>query len=157
MQNIFKSKYSLGLFFLIVIILLVFLFKSNKSINNPTQVLAPDGYPEGTTVELWENVPPDFPKEVIIENKKIDHADVVNSKDGKKQITISYTSDKAMPDLAGMYIASFENSGWKMMSNNISPLVATVFVTRNAEKLIITIVPALGAGSTATFQYEKSH
>lgn len=155
MNNIFQHRYSVGFSFIIVIIVLVFLFKSNNPYTTPTQVLTPEGYPEGTTVELWEHVPPGFPKEVLLENKKIDHADVVVSADGKKQITVSYTSDTAMPELAEKYITSFDDSLWKMMANNTSPKVATVFVTRGAEKLIITIVPLEGAGSTATFQYEK--
>jgi hypothetical protein len=153
MQSEQKSKL-LGFFGLVVVVIIIILLVSKNS-NSPYQVLTPEHYPPGTTVSLYKGVPPEFPKEVILENKEITKGDTVSLADGKKQVTISYISEKSVEEAAALYIASFENSAWKMVSNNTNPKVSTVHVTRNTERLIITIVPNQGVGAEVTFQYEK--
>jgi len=155
MQNIFKSKYSLVFSIIILIVVFVYLFKTNNPYTSPTQVLTPESYPEGTTVELWNNIPPEFPQGIILENKEIEHADVVTSLEGKKQITVSYTSEKSMSELAEMYMASIEKSEWALGANNVSPKVATILSTKGVEMMIITILPKEGGGTVVAFQYEK--
>jgi hypothetical protein len=154
MQNIFKSKYSLGLSFLIVIILFIYLFKTNNPYTTPTDTFTPENYPAGTTVELWENIPPEFPTGLILENKKIEHADVVSTAEGKTQMTVSYFSEKGMIELADMYKASLIAGGWKIEGNYASEKAATMLATKEAESLVVTIAPKESI-TTVTFLYNK--
>lgn len=152
MQSENKSKFFWVLGLVAVIIIIVF---GLKKANSPYQVLTPENYPPGTTVSLYKGIPPGFPKGVILEKNEITHSDVVASTDGKKQMTVSYTSSKAMAEVVKLYKMSLYKDEWKLVVNATSEKVATIIATKEVEKIIITMVPATEGGTTLTFQYEK--
>ncbi len=160
MENNSNSKFKYFVVASLIIVLVIisaFLFGSHYLDlgAKPTQVLDSTFYPEGTTIELWAQIPPDFPKELILENNQITHADVVNLAGNKKQITVTYTSKTDVSALAQRYLASIENSDWMLGVNNINPAVSTILAKRESETLIITLIPKVGGETEVTFQYEK--
>ncbi|MEK7190454.1 MAG: hypothetical protein AAB661_01675 [Patescibacteria group bacterium] len=157
MQNNFKSKCSLAVVFILIIIGLFYLLNSKTPFFSaaPTKVFAPENYPAGTTVSLYKNTPPGFPREIISENKELNYSGTVQAPDGGTQITVSYISDKNIPELVKMYKISLPKNGWTISESAVEDKVATISAFKTIERLIITTATAEDKGTMVTFQYEK--
>lgn len=120
----------------------------------PYDIVYPDSYPKGTSVELYNDIPADFPREVVLENEPITHADSVKTPEGREQIVISYTSKKGVADVANnVYLAKLPAQGWDVTSNRVSPKIAFIQAVQGRKKVLITIAPFGTNQSMITFQY----
>lgn len=122
--------------------------------NNPYLTLSPTSYPAGTKVNLYTNVPPDFPSSLILENKALKYSGTIVTPDNKKQITLAYISDIKILKLSDMYSNFLTSTGWRVESNNIGQNVATIKATLNSQNVLITIAPIKATSTMVTFQYE---
>ncbi len=152
MQDAFKYFVYLILF-LIFICGLVFLFKN--SFSQEVQVVdSPEGFEEGTKLSIYDQVPPNFPKELILEEGiTTTHASLLNLPDGRNQIKVSYISGKSLRELADMYKFSLIRNGWNPVVNPGDDVVV-VSAAREEDKFTATFVRGSG-GTSVTFQYEK--
>jgi hypothetical protein len=159
MENKSKTFLILGVVLVIGGLFYFFYFKNLNS--TPYQVLTPDSYDLGTTVSLYKNTPPNFPAEVILENKALSYSGTVTAPDGKTQTKVSYQSEKNISDILTMYKDSLPKSGWSVSVNSVSPNVAIFLASKGSESVLITIVTtkqigtAKDMGALVTFQYEK--
>ncbi len=152
MQN--KSKYSWVIGIILIIIALIYLFNLKKEISEPVEVVSPEGYEEGTTLTMYEGLPPSFPRELLLEKKKLEFSNVLVLPSGKTQIHFSYKTDKNMMQVFDLYKYDLIGKQWKLITDANNPKVATISGSKETEKLIITII-AEEAGSSVTFQHEK--
>lgn len=152
MQNNSQSKYALVAVAVLILIALVFFLKNPQ--DTPYKAL-PSNNETDTTVSLYKNAPPNFPMEVILENKTLDYSGEVKTAQGKTQTTVSYISDKNMQDVVAMYTDSLPKIGWeaKVLSNSAN--VAIISAAKTDQKIILTISPLKAKGVMVTFQYDK--
>lgn len=142
-----------------VIIILVCLFFVYLSYSvflkeKPYKVLTPDVYEEGTTVSLYKNVPPEFPKNVIAEEKVLNYSGTVSSPNGKKQITVSYVSDKTMSNLVTLYSEFLPKNNWELIARSVYEKVSIIQISKNERNIMLTIAPIKDGETMVTFQYE---
>ena len=137
-------------------------------------VKPPAGYVSGTTFSLYEEAPPGFPKDVILEDKTLKHSVLVASprdkvsmhqtlasttRNGviKESIKLSYISDKDLLSVATMYRDALPKIDWVLKMQDISKELSIIQLIRGEEMLIITFTPTV-TGDTSdtelTFQYE---
>lgn len=159
MLNDFKSNNSsssLGI--ILIIIFIIGAVYLTQNYNKPTDTFAPAGYEEGTTMSTYRTTPPNFPKDIILENIKLDSASVATLPSGKEQMQVSYSSKKSVAELTEMYRTSLGEDGWKIPGNSIiptNPTLSVIVASKSSEQLIITIKQAEDAEAGVTFQYEK--
>ncbi|MEK9179322.1 MAG: hypothetical protein AAB893_02535 [Patescibacteria group bacterium] len=154
-MDIKKSKYVLVVGIILILAGLFYFFNLKNSKVAPYQVLSPEGYEIGTTVSLYKNTPPGFPREIISENKELNYSGTVQAPDGGTQITVSYISDKNIPELVKMYKISLPKNGWTISESAVDDKVATISAFKTIERIIITTATAEDKGTMVTFQYEK--
>ena len=125
----------------------------------PYKVIIPDkGYISGTKIYLYINPPPGFPDEVILEQKELTSSSSVNTPDGKKQITVSYLSNKSLTDVAEIYRSGLSQINWDVISKLVSKGVIIIEATKGSDNVLITLSPGVSvqAGSSmVTFQYDQ--
>lgn len=145
---------------LVVLVLGVsFNFIDIKSLipEKPYEIVKPDdGFVPGTTVNLYKNAAPGFPGEVLLEEKIPYHSASVNTPDGKKQIIVSYISEKSPIDVANMYIAFLPSEEWDIKSSKISKNVSVIQASHDTKTLVLTVSPGASldtVSSLVTFQY----
>lgn len=155
MENHFQSKYFLILGVVLIIVGGFYLLNLENPETIPTAVLVPENYPTGTTVSVYENAPPGFPKEIILENKELDYSGTVVSPEGKVQISVSYISDKSMEEVADLYDRTLPSLGWTVTEQSIYEKVSIVQATKRGQNVLLSIVPLEKGGAMVTFQYEK--
>jgi hypothetical protein len=151
MQNNSKLKY----FFIVlatVLIALISYFTYKK--HAPYKVYTPENYPAGTVVSLYNSVPPNFPKEVILENMPLKNSSLVKTAQGKTQISLSYVSGKEMNELFTIYRDKLIKNDWQVVDKTASPS-SHLFVAENGGKtVIITISKDKDKTSLVYFQYQ---
>ena len=153
MENNSKSKYFV---FIILILFALFIFYSPKIfVEKPYRTITPEGYPTGTTVELYTKIPPEFPKEVVLENKTLDYSGQLKTLEGKTKTTVSYISGQYILDLINLYVEGLPKVGWTVDNKSITPESSVLQVSKGEEKLIISITFIEDGRSMVTFQYEK--
>lgn len=150
-----NSKIRLVLIPIVVGVVWLFIFWNMRM--KPYEVIKPEnGFVPGTTVKLYENPPPGFPKNIILENKALSRSASVNVPDGQKQIVVSYLSDSSPLEAANMYMISLPKKNWSIASNKISKEISIIVVTQGTKKIVITIsqgnTPDI-IGTLVTFQY----
>lgn len=145
---------------LLLIILLIILcgigywvFISNKSAE-PVQVLSPDNYEQGTTISLYEKLPPSFPKELILGNLDFKKASVLNLPSGKTQTSLVYISKENSTRISEIYKFELIKQGWAVVSDVPNERLSTVTANKDGQLLIVTAVKE-GDSTLITFQYEK--
>ena len=163
METNTKSKNFLIAIVVIIILLFIANYFYGQTLFNkifsekPYMVETPESYPTGTTVSLYENVPTDFPQNIILEGKKLDYSGVVKSSDNKKQITVVYSSNTQILKLLGMYTDILTKNNWKIINSKISQQnIATIQASSDTGSLIITFVPStkVKTDTVLTFQYQ---
>jgi hypothetical protein len=148
------SKYFIYFGLVLIFILgLAFIFKDSSS-NEVKVVQDPEGFEEGTKLSTYDQVPPNFPKELILEEGiTTTHASLLNLPDGRNQIKVSYISGKSLRELADMYKFSLIRNGWNPVVNPGDDVVV-ISAAREEDKFTATFVRGSG-GTSVTFQYEK--
>ena len=152
-------KYVLVIVVVLIFIGLVYFLKNSN--NNPIQVLTPNNYESGTKISLYKNTPPNFPEEIILENKTLDYSGTVTTPEGKTQTKVSYKSDKSVSDILVMYKNSLSKNNWQVSVNSVTPNVANFRALKGGDSVLITIatIKQIGTGkdigALVTFQYEK--
>ena len=150
-----NSKTVLTLVPIIVGAALLFIFWYLQE--KPYEVIKPEnGFIPGTAVKLYENPPPGFPKDIILENKALSRSVSVNTPDGQKQIVVSYVSDSSPLEAANMYVASLSKKNWIITSKKISKEISIIVATQGVKKMVITLSPGNTPdtmGTLVTFQY----
>lgn len=121
----------------------------------PYQVLAPESYATGTTLALFKNIPPDFPSNIVAENKELDYAGTLTTAEGKSQITVSYKSEKSVADLAALYKERLADKNWSVLADSVQPLAAVIEAQRSERKVTVTMGMIKEGETLVTFQYEK--
>lgn len=121
----------------------------------PYQILTPDAYASGTIISLYKEIPPIFPKEVVLENKTLDYSGVVTDVQGKARITVSYVSDKSLKDIVDLYTQSLPGVGWGIAETSVYAKVSIIKITKGEESMLISIAPLQKSGTMVTFQYEE--
>ena len=140
---------------LVIILVLSYGYLQYAQSNTPYLTLSPTNYPEGTAINLYKNVPPGFPPSLILENKTLDYSGVLEGSDGKKQITVSYISDKSMSGIMDMYLSALPKDGWSISDNLRSEKASIIQASKVGESLIITVAPVKDVEVMVTFQYEQ--
>lgn len=128
-------------------------FISNKS-SEPVQVLSPDNYEQGTTISLYEKLPPSFPKELILGNLDFKKASVLSLPSGKTQTSLVYTSKENGTRISEIYKFELIKQGWAVVSDVPNERLSTVTANKDEQLLIVTAVKE-GDNTLITFQYEK--
>ncbi len=130
---------------------------TTPQVKQPYAVVKPEqGFIPGTTVNLYEDAPPGFPVEVILEGKPIYHSSSVNTPDGKKQIVVSYLSDQNPEIVANLYVASLPEKQWTVKSSKVTKVVSVLVTSRGSQNVVITISPGISTttpSSLVTFQF----
>jgi len=152
MENNFKLK-SLVILVLVGFIIFVVYLSSQSVSNDPVVVMRPLNYPEGTTISLYKNIPPNFIDGIVLEDKKLETSQVVAS-NGKSQYNLSYVSQTQIAELVNMYKKSLSEKGWRISLKNHSPKVSAMSISKEENELFITFVQ-VEKGTNVTFQYEK--
>jgi len=157
MINQTTLRYSFVIIIVLVLLSLGFIYVFSVKIGGekPYQVLTPEVYEKGTTVSLYKNIPPDFPREVVLEDKTLDYSGTVTSPQGKTQITVSYVTDKSMQDVVDVYLGSLPGVGWKVVEKSVYIKVSIIKAIKGTQSILISIAPLEGRGTKVTFQYEK--
>lgn len=148
------SKYVWVVLSILIVIGVVYLVFLKSLETKPKAVLTPDSYPKGTTVSLYDSTPPDFPKEVVLEDKTLKYSGTVTNPQGGKQITVSYVSDKSMKDIVAMY-ETLPNIGWNITEKSVYEKVSIIKATKGEQSILISIAPLQEAETMVTFQFEK--
>jgi len=139
---------------LIVLLLGVFFYTRDSS-EEPYQVLTSSVYEKGTKVDLYRDLPPDFPQEIVLEDKVLDYSGSVINPQGKTQTTVSYISDKRSQNIVDIYIKYLPDVGWTVVEKISYPNVSIIRAEKGGDKVIVSIAPVNGSGVMVTFQYEK--
>ena len=157
MINQTTLRYSFIIIIILVLLSLgfIYVFSSKIAGEKPYQVLTPEVYEKGTTVSLYKNIPPDFPKEVVLEDKILDYSGAVTSPQGKTQITVSYVTDKSMQEVVDMYLGSLPGVGWKVAEKSVYIKVSIIKAFKGTQNILMSIAPLEGRGTIVTFQYEN--
>jgi hypothetical protein len=121
----------------------------------PYQILTPDVYTSGTIVSLYKEIPPIFPKEVVLENKTLDYSGTVTSPQGQMQITVSYVSDKSMKDAVNFYTKYLPGVGWTIAETSVYDKVSVIKTTKGKQNILMSVAPLQKGGTMVTFQYEE--
>jgi len=132
-----------------------YIFSSKTSNNKPYEVLAPEVYEKGTKVSLYKETPPNFPKEVILENKIPDYSGVVTAPEGATQTTVSYITDKSMEEVVDIYDRSLPLVGWKIVEKTVYTKVAIISFKKEKQSIFMSIAPLKEGDTLVTFQYEE--
>jgi hypothetical protein len=148
------SKLKLFVFVGLFIIIIFIIYLSYLS-TRPKTVFTPENYPLGTTISLYERVPPIFPKEVILEDKELKYSGVVSKPDGKKQVTVSYVSDKDAEDLVYLYNNTLKKEGWEVNVKDLRHSNYVLTSTKDQDTVMLTISLNRESKPLLTFQYEK--
>ena len=138
---------------LVVIGGLVYLF--GFKITAPYKILAPDSYPKGTSVFLYNELPPGFPSEVILEGKPLNSSGTVATPNQKSKTTVSYISDETLTELMDMYKKNFTDKGWTIISNTVTKKTVVFQVQKGGKNLVLTLATLGDTQIMLTFQYEK--
>src|SRR3990167_791870 len=157
MEGHSKLKYFLSFLVAVgVLTLLSFVYQKYQiTQEKPYKILTPQSYATGTTVSLYKNTPPDFPKEVVLEDKILDYSGAVTSPQGKTQITVSYVTDKSMQEVVDMYLGSLPGVGWKVAEKSVYIKVSIIKAFKGTQNILMSIAPLEGRGTIVTFQYEN--
>ncbi len=161
MENNSSSKYFWIILVLLILAGIVYSIKFIKPNEAPYQVLTPTNYSPGTKISLYKNAPPDFPKELILENQTLNYSGTVATQDGHSKTSVSYKSDKTVYQVLALYEDGLPKVGWQVSINSAKPDLAVLTAFKGSEKVLITIsnVQPKGAakslGVMITFQYEK--
>lgn len=152
MQNNSKLKY---FFILLAVILVAVVSYFTYKHQAPYKVLTPENAPAGTTVSLYNTTPPNFPKEVILENKTLKSSSTVKTSFGVYQVSVSYISDQLMNDLFTVYKDTLTKNGWQVVDKTSSFTTRTLVVGKNGKIVIISISTGLDLKtSLVSFQYQ---
>ncbi|MEI6843356.1 MAG: hypothetical protein WCK48_02530 [bacterium] len=155
MENKSNSNYFIVVVILILIIVIGIVFIPELTKKKPYKVLTPEGYATGTTVSLYDGLPSDFPREIMLEDKKINYSGEVKMPDGRKQINISYISGKNMLDAINLYATELPQKGWVVISNSIAKNTALIQVKKGSQQVSVIIAPVKVNDIQITFQLEK--
>lgn len=157
MINQTTLRYSFIIIIVLVLLSLgfIYVFSSKIAGEKPYQVLTPEVYEKGTTVSLYKDTPPDFPKEVVLEDKTLDYSGAVTSPQGKTQITVSYVTDKSMQDVVALYSDFLPTVGWSITEKSVYIKVSIIKAFKGTQNVLMSIAPLEGRGTIVTFQYEK--
>ncbi|MFA5888966.1 MAG: hypothetical protein WCW47_03715 [Candidatus Paceibacterota bacterium] len=156
------SNQSIIKYFIVIIIVLIllslgfiYIFSVKISKETPYQTLTPENYEKGTVVNLYKNIPPGFPKEVVLENKTLDYSGSVTTSQDKTRITVSYISDKNMQNVVGIYEKSLPDVGWNIVDKSIYEQVSIIRAIKEEQSILVSISPLKEDETMVTFQYEK--
>lgn len=125
------------------------------------QVIKPQtGYPEGTSIDLYQDAPPGFPKKIILENRPLAHSTIVELPDGKKQYAVSYFSSNDWQTVAKMYEQSLPKNEWKIDNAiyNQATNTAVISASWNDKKIILTAsqVQSNSGKTLVSLQYQET-
>jgi len=150
-----KLKYIFIVLVVLVLIGVVYVLQMTKKPEVPYEVSTPAGYPLGTTVSLYKNVPPGFPEEVLLENEKLNYSGSVDFEQGKsRSMSVSYLSNKSMKDVFDLYTSSLPKLEWNVNVEVGSEKVVVIRAVKGIQSVLITVSP-LDNNIMVTFQYEK--
>lgn len=152
MEGHSKLKYFfITLLVFLVLVVVYFLYQTNTV--KPYKILVPQSYPEGTTISLYKNIPPDFPGEIILEDKVLDYSGTTAIPNGLKQTTVSYISEKTIGDVMKMYLDYFPTIDWKIKARSDSQNSAIIQVVKE-NRSVLVMVDKIDKQTKVTFQYE---
>ncbi len=153
MNNNSKVSY----FVLIVIILIIgyFSYANYRTRNVPREVINSEVYGAGSTISLYDGVPADFPKEVVLEGKPLKYSGVVASPQNSSKINVSYISSRTVNDALAFYKVELEKLGWNLRDRSTSFTTALLLANKEGKNVTITFAPAQNNETLITFQYEQ--
>ena len=153
MEN--SNKYKIVYIIIAVLVILGFIYFNYNSFLNGPEVVIPGNYPVGTRISLYDNLPPEFPEELILENNELNYSGTISLPGGITKTTVSYFSDKTLSELVVMYEGALKDNGWSILKKSSSISTGAFQAEMENQKLILTIAPSKGKGMIITFQYEK--
>jgi len=120
----------------------------------PYSVLVPKSSPPGTVVSLFKDLPPGFPKEVVLETTAPIRSGTVAMTDKSTQFSVAYLSGAKLNDLMVSYENSFKGLGWSIVSKSLTK-VGVLQTAKGDQTIVLTIVSLSDKETMLTFQYEK--
>jgi hypothetical protein len=152
-QNNYKKNLSIFFVCLLVLVAGVYFYSKQGKVSQPHTIIPPQDT-NSPTISLYNDVPPPFPREIILEDRPLDYAGSVALPDGSTQIKVSYKSTLPLIDLASLYGSTLPKKGWNVLSNTISNIV-TIITEKKSNKIIITMVQLQANEVLVTFQLDK--
>ncbi len=122
----------------------------------PSKVITnPAGYPAGTQIALYNQVPAAFPKNLWTGTGAPTHVDAVNNRDGTTQTTVVYATSEKIQAAMDAEVQNLIKNGWRITQNNLLQKAGFMTAVSGSGNLTVTFAPA--AGSTqVTFQLAQS-
>ena len=137
-----KTKHKLLPLSVVIIVVIVgglVYFGGLKNKNTTPVNYAPDYSPLNKKESFGKNLPPDFPAGLILEGKTLDNSEVVHTVTGKKQVTVSYFSDKTLSELVTMYENNFVKNDWTISGKKVTDIYTTFQVEKGSQKVTTTL------------------
>ena len=157
MVKLSKSKVSYILSAVVVVAVLIYFYPELQKIsqNGADKVIVPENYPTGTKVFIYNSLPPNFPSEIILENKELTYSGTVTAPKTPNKTTVSYISDSKITDLVKMYENVFKTNNWSIASKSVTNKLAIFQISQETQKITFTLVPIKDKGVMVTFQYQR--
>ena len=153
MEGHSKLKYFLTLFAILLFFIIVYFFYQVFIIQRPYKTVEISNVP-GTTLASYKNAPPDFPKELLLENEPLTYSNVLVTPYDKQDI-VTYISPNKMSDVVKMYMETLPKIGWVIVNRLDTQNNAVIDASNNTGTVSITIVLVKDNSTALTFQYIK--
>jgi len=134
-------RIALGVLVITVIWAIWFIWQSNGP-----QVVQSAG-----NVQVYDQVPSDFPTGLWVDSSSPQHVDI-NKSGGTETETVIYGTDGVLPIVMGTVQKNLQQAGWVVAQTKISANSGFVTATKGSENMIVTFTSLLEK-IQATFQY----
>ena len=140
---------------IILVVLAGVIYFLNVKFSTPYKTLTPENYPPGTQINLYKNIPPGFPRELILESRPLTYSGTVITPEGRTRMTVSYVSTLKMSEILNLYRKTLSGRGWTITIKPASLQLSIIRAVKGEESAMITVAFTKNQGNVLTFQYEK--
>ncbi len=121
----------------------------------PVSVIANSpSYPANTQIETYDQVPSEFPKNVLAEGGVLNHADIVRGADHNFTATVIYTVASPLPLAISGEQDILKKAGWQIESNKINANSGFISATKGTDSMVTTFTMK-GAQTEVSFQFSS--
>lgn len=141
---------SVGVVIIFIAGLLYFLHRQSVPMK---VIVSPDNYPAGTQIEVYKDVPNEFPKDIVAAGSTLTHADIVRHADKSFVVTAVYNVAQTLPIAMSGEFTAFKAAGWQVTSSKIDTTNGYIAAAKDANTSIVATFSIDGAGSDVSFQF----
>ena len=153
MEGQSKLKYSLIIIIVLLLLLGAYFVYQSSAIEKPYEVVTQRLYSSTSTVSLYKNIPPGFPKELILENKRIDYSGIFKTPTGSETREVRYITDKTVSDIKDMYKDYLPKIGWTVLPLQETSNSVTIQGIKGVENIQIIIISKEEGGAFLILDY----